>query len=181
MGLRDWVFGSDETALEAANRLRGTAKESPDEVDVDRLVELALDPEEHAVSRAAADGITALAERRPGRLFEHVPELIEATTVLEGVGSRQRGEFARALEHVAREDPSVVAPAADRLLESLEAELEADRTPGGDVHLDADKAAGLGRAAAAAGIEDAKPLLDRLRRHSDPTASDAAREALREL
>ena len=181
MGLRDWVFGGDETALEAANRLRGTAKESPEEVDVEQLIELALEPDEHAVSRAAADGITALAERQPGLLFDHVAELIEATTVLEGVGSKQRGEFARALAHVAREDPSVVAPRADQLLDSLAAELDADRASGSDVYLDPEKAVGISHAAAAANIEDATPLLDRLRRHSDPAASDAAREALREL
>ncbi|SEO37464.1 hypothetical protein SAMN05216388_1011166 [Halorientalis persicus] len=181
MGLRDWVFGGDETALEAANRLRGTAKESPEEVDVDRLVELSIEPGEHAVSRAAADGITALAEQRPDRLFDHVPELLEATTILEGVGSKQRGSFARALEHVAKEDPSVVAPEADRLIESLEAELEADKQPGSDVYIDPDKAAGLSHAAAAAGVDDATPVLERLRRHSEPTVSDAAREALREL
>ncbi|RXK47358.1 hypothetical protein [Halorientalis pallida] len=181
MGLRDWVFGGDETALETANRLRGTAKESPGEVDVDRLVGLAVDPGEHAVSRAAANGVTALVEQRPGRLFDHVPELIEATMVLEGVGSKQRGAFARAVEHVADEDPSVVAPEADRLVDSLEAELEADKQPGSDVYIDPDKAAGLSHAAAAAGIDDATPLLERLRRHSEPTVSDAARAALREL
>jgi hypothetical protein len=181
VGLRDWVFGGDETALEMANRLRGTAKESPEEVDVDQLVGLAIEPEEHAVSRAAADGITALADQRPGRLSDHVPELLEATTVLEGVGSKQRGEFARALEAVARADPNVLAAEADRLVESLEAELEADKAPGSDVHIDPEKAAGLSHAAAAAGVEAATPVLERLRRHSDPTASDAARGALREL
>ena len=181
MGLRDWVFGGDETALETANRLRGTAKESPEKVDVDLLVGLATEPGEHAVSRAAADGVTALAEQRPGRLFDHVPALIEATTVLNGVGSRQRGAFARAIEHVAEADSSVVAPEADRLVDSLEAELDADRATGSDVYIDPDKAAGLSHAVAAAGIDDATPLLERLRRHSEPAVSDAARAALREL
>jgi hypothetical protein len=142
---------------------------------------LALDPGEHAVSRAAADGIGAVSEQRPGYLFDHVDELIEATAVLDGVGSKQRGEFALALERVARDDPSVVAAEADRLIDSLAAELEADKAPGSDVYIDAEKAAGLSHAAAAAGIADAKPLLERLRRHSDPTVSDAARAALREL
>ncbi len=181
MGLRDWVFGDDETALEMANRLRGTAKETPAEVDVAQLVGLAIEPEEHAVSRAAADGVRALADQRPEQLFDHVPELLEVTTVLEGVGSGQRGEFARAVEAVARADPSVVTTEADRLVESLEAELEADTAPESDVYVHSEKAAGLSHAAAAAGIEAAEPLLKRLRRHSDPTASDAAREALREL
>ncbi|WP_336001715.1 hypothetical protein [Halorientalis halophila] len=180
MGLRDWVFGG-ETPLEAANRLRGTAKTAPEEVDVDALVALAIDPEDHAVSRAAADGVVALAERRPTLLHPHVADLLEATAVLEGIGSKQRGAFARAIEHVARQDPDAVAAAAGALLDSLEAELEADRAAGRDVYVDPEKAQGLSHAAAAAGIDDAEPLLERLRRHSDPTVSDAAREALREL
>ncbi|MFB6164096.1 MAG: hypothetical protein ABEJ31_02960 [Haloarculaceae archaeon] len=180
MGLRDWVFGGSETPLERANRLRGEAMEAPDAVAVGELVELFLGAQEHAVARASAKGIAAVAEQRPERLAAHTGDLLEGTTVVEGPGARQRGELAEALARVAAVEPAAVAAHAEDVVAAVRQEQLFDEG-GGEGHLHVEKTAALCRAVAAAEIEAAGPVVESLRRHTDPSVSDAAREAMNAL
>lgn len=181
MALRDWIPGTNETPLETANRLRSEALEDPESVDVDRLVELFVGTDDPAVCRASAKGITTVAERAPETLRNNVAQLLDATMIVDGVGAKQRGDLAAAVEAVARADREAVMSHADIVVESLEAELEADERPGNDVRLFEDKTAALARTAGLASIERAEPILEKLSRHHHHEVSDAARDGLQEL
>lgn len=181
MALRDWLPGTNEPPLQTANRLRGEALNDPESVDVERLVELFLKAGDPAVCRASANGITTVAKQAPAALSDVVPQLLEATTIADGVGAKQRGDLAEAVEAVARAEPEAVVSHADIVVESLEIELEADERPGNDVRLFEDKAAALARTAGLTKTERAEPILEKLSRHHHHEVSDAAREALTEL
>lgn len=181
MGLRDWVLGENEDRLEEANQLRGVALEAPREVDAGRLVELYLEAGQADVARNAAKGIEILARQRPSQLADHVPDLLEATQEVESVRGAERGQIATAIEHIAAEYPYEVETCSSLLVESLSRELKAENAPGNDVRLYPEKAAALAGAAARADVTDAEPVLKKLRRYHDPTVSDAARDALKEL
>lgn len=178
MGLRDWVFGRDESALDAANDLRGEATSNPDEVDVEALVSLYAETDQHDVARAASKGIEALARQRADRLIDYVPELVDAIDIMDGAGAKQRGLVARAVAEAATVDPDAVAAEADAIIATLERELDADDEVGNGRHLDEQKGVALVEAIAEAEISEAEPVVDRLRKHSDPAVSDAARDAL---
>lgn len=181
MALRDWIPGTSETPLETANRLRSEALEDPESVDVDRLVELFMGTGDPAVCRASANGIATVAEQAPTALRDNVVQLLDGTMIVEGIGAKQRGDLAKAVEAVARAEPEAVMSHADVVVESLEKELEADERPGTDVRLYEEKAAALARTAGLARVERARPILEKLSRHHHHEVSDAARDALQEL
>jgi len=181
VGLRDWFIGENETSLDVANRLRGQALEDAESVDVERLVELFMNASEPGVCRAAATGITTVAEQAPGELTAVVPQLLEATMRMEGLGAKQRGELATAIEAVARANPEAVIAHADLVTQSLERELEADEKPGNDVRLYEEKAAALARTVGITRNERAEPVLEKLKHHHHHEVNDAARDALRQI
>lgn len=181
MGLRDWVLGDNQSSLEEANELRGVAMEAPSEADGNRLVELFLNAGEEAVAKNAAKGIETLARQEPAKLADHVPDLLEASAELDGVQGSERSRIGVAIKHVAADHPYEVEFAGDLLVASLKRELEAETARGTDVRLYPEKAAALSIAAARADVTDAEPVLQKLKRHHDPTVSDAARDALKQL
>jgi hypothetical protein len=172
VALRDWIPGTNEPPLQTANRLRSEALEDPESVDVERLVELFLKAGDPAVCRASANGIATVAQRAPPTLSDVVPQLLEATTVVDGVGAKQRGDLAGAVEAVARAEPEAVVSHSDIVVESLEKELEADERPGNDVRLFEDKTAALARTAGLTQVERAEPILEKLARHHHHEVSD---------
>jgi hypothetical protein len=181
VGLRDWIPGGSEDPDEAANRLRGEAINEPGDVDVEQLAEVLLEADDQSVARPAAKGVAAVAGGAPERLADVVPELIEASTRIEGPVAEQRDDIGEAILAVAEVDSDAVAEHGDGIVDSLQRELEADDAPGYEVRLYEGKTAALCEAAGLARIGDAEPVLKKLRRHHDAEVGDAAREAIRKL